>query len=348
MNDSGVNAMANSKAFPVSPGWKLILIDLGVNPENILRGASLPLDLFSQEKAALTTEEYFRFWSFVEVEGGQNLPIRLGSVLTAEAFDPAIFAALCSNNLNMALKRIATYKRLIAAMALKVDVLHDKTLLEIEWLDKTINPPITLVFFELVFFVQLSRLATRTHVRPLRVTSPLLPEDLLPYQDYFGVLPEQAEKLTIVFSAEDASRQFLTANEKMWNFFEGELKKRLIDLDEGVTTSERVKAALIELLPSGAASIDIVAKKLGTSTRTLQRRLKQEGRNFQGVLDQTREALAKHYLKTSRMTGSEISFLLGFEDPNSFFRAFNNWTGSTPEKTRTMFSLELNGFQRSS
>ena len=48
-----------------------------------------------------------------------------------------------------------------------------------------------------------------------------------------------------------------------------------------------------------------------------------------------REELAKHYLKSSPMTGAEISFLLGYEDPNSFFRAFRGWTGETPEAART-------------
>jgi AraC-like DNA-binding protein len=44
--------------------------------------------------------------------------------------------------------------------------------------------------------------------------------------------------------------------------------------------------------------------------------------------------LAKHYLKNSDVTGAEISFLLGFEDPNSFFRAFHTWAGETPGQVR--------------
>ena len=33
-------------------------------------------------------------------------------------------------------------------------------------------------------------------------------------------------------------------------------------------------------------------------------------------------------------SSAEISFLLGYEDPNSFFRAFHAWTGQTPERAR--------------
>jgi AraC-like DNA-binding protein len=51
-------------------------------------------------------------------------------------------------------------------------------------------------------------------------------------------------------------------------------------------------------------------------------------------MSRTASALAVHYLKTSSMSGAEISFLLGFEDPNSFVRAFLTWTGNTPESVR--------------
>lgn len=164
--------------------------------------------------------------------------------------------------------------------------------------------------------------------------SPELPEHPRDYTEYFGVPVQHGPTPRISFSAEDAARPFLTANEKMWEFFEPELKRRLADLVQSATTEERVGAALLELLPSGATSIEAVAKKLGTSSRTLQRRLKEEGQRFQNLLDRTRESLAKYYLKTSSMTGAEISFLLGFEDPNSFFRAFHAWTGQTPRSMR--------------
>jgi AraC-like DNA-binding protein len=120
----------------------------------------------------------------------------------------------------------------------------------------------------------------------------------------------------------------------MWQEFEPALKQRLSELDQSATSSDRVRSALLELLPSGAASIEAVGKKLGTSSRTLQRRLGEEGETFQGLLNRTREALARHYLKRPELTASEISFLLGYEDPSSFFRAFAAWTGITPEQAR--------------
>ncbi len=82
--------------------------------------------------------------------------------------------------------------------------------------------------------------------------------------------------------------------------------------------------------------MDLVAKRLSYSKRTLQRKLSQEGTSFQKLLQSTREALARHYLRQTNLAAAEISFLLGFEEPNSFYRAFSDWTGQTPEKVRQM------------
>ena len=53
---------------------------------------------------------------------------------------------------------------------------------------------------------------------------------------------------------------------------------------------------------------------------------------------QSREKLARHYLGSFTMSGAEILFLLGYEDPNSFFRAFHTRTGQTPEQVRAAAS----------
>ena len=58
-----------------------------------------------------------------------------------------------------------------------------------------------------------------------------------------------------------------------------------------------------------------------------------EATSYQQNLN-TREALARRYLETTALPAAEISFLLGFDEPNSFYRAFRTWTGTTPEAMR--------------
>ncbi|MEL6548272.1 MAG: AraC family transcriptional regulator ligand-binding domain-containing protein [Myxococcota bacterium] len=309
--------------------------DLGIDPNAVLRRAELPRDLWTRSEAWLSTEEYFRMYQAMEEESGDpELPLRLGSSIPVEAFAPPIFAALCSDNYEIAMSRLSHYKILIASMVLHVESDDDGTSVSLEWIDKRVPAPPGLEQLEVIFFVQLARLGTRHRVVPTRVTVRELPRHTPPYEEYLGIKLTQGERPSVSFTAEDARRPFLTANEAMWNFFEGDLRRRLADLSDSATVADRVRAALLELLPSGATSVQQVAKRLGLSTRTLQRRLANEAATYQGILDATRESLARHYLTQTTMTGAEISFLLGYEDPNSFSRAFNSWTGTTPERAR--------------
>ena len=52
------------------------------------------------------------------------------------------------------------------------------------------------------------------------------------------------------------------------------------------------------------------------------------------MLDTTRADLSMHYLRHGKMSVEEISFLLAYRDPNSFYRAFHGWTGMTPAEAR--------------
>lgn len=185
-----------------------------------------------------------------------------------------------------------------------------------------------------MFLVHLIRLATREYIIPLKILTQekLNSEDA--YADFFGTTPQLGQQNQITFSTADAQCPFLTENESMWQFFEPELRRRLIDLDIDANFSDRVQSVLLELLPTGQSSIENVSSKLGMSKRTLQRRLQEESTSFKIELNRTREKLARYYLTNSTSSGAEISFLLGFNDPNSFFRAFHTWTGKTPENFR--------------
>ncbi|WP_042837402.1 helix-turn-helix domain-containing protein, partial [Xanthomonas citri] len=178
-------------------------------------------------------------------------------------------------------------------------------------------------------------------VQALRVVLPRLPPGAYArrYERFFGVPVRHGEAPAITFGAADALRPFLTVNEGMWRVFEPDLRRRLSELDAAATTVERVRAVLLELLPSNMATIEKAAERLGLSKRTLQRRLEDEGANFRALVNATRESLARHYLGSTTMTGGEIAFLLGFEDPNSFYRAFLEWTGQTPDTARNAMRL---------
>ncbi len=323
--------MKRATHFFVQPGWRLLLVDMGLHPENLLRRAELPADLFSRKDACLTPEQYFRFWAAIEATAGATaLPLMVGQAVSVEAFDPPIFASFCSPNLNLAMQRLSAFKTLIGPMALGVDVGPAATSVTVECYGNAGQIPTSLAMTELVFLTQLVRLATRHRVVPLEVLAPQVPPHLADYADFFGVAPKKGPAIRITFSAQDGSRPFLTANEAMWAHFEPGLRQRLATLDATANMRDRVRAALLEGLPAGAYSIEVVSKQLAVSKRTLQRQLGDESTSFQEVLNSTRQQLAQHYLRTPSVSQGEIAYLLGFHEVNSFIRAFKDWTGSTP------------------
>jgi len=330
--------MAGSATFPIDPAWRLLLKDLGIRADRLLRRAGLPEDLFSRSDRGLTTPEYFNLWQSLEAEAGDPLlPLRLVNALQAEAFVPPIFAALCSANMAQAAQRLTTYKKLIAPMRLDLGVGRSGELsISPQWIEANDEVPFVLVATELAFLIRLARLATREPIPALRVVLPGLPApaQVAAYTEFFGTAVRKGNVSSLTISADDANRQFLTQNEAMWRVFEPELRRRLSELDASATVAQRVRSALLELLPSGQASIEDVAKRLFVSTRTLQRRLGEEEESFRAIVNRTREDLARHYLTRTELSATEIGFLLGFADPNSFFRAFQEWTGETPEAMR--------------
>ena len=85
---------------------------------------------------------------------------------------------------------------------------------------------------------------------------------------------------------------------------------------------------------SRAANIEVVAEAMGTSVRTLQRRLRATGLTYSEVLQRARRAAAQRMLKDRRAGIGEIARALGYSDPAHFTRAFQRWTGSTPRDFR--------------
>ena len=59
------------------------------------------------------------------------------------------------------------------------------------------------------------------------------------------------------------------------------------------------------------------------------RKLKEENTSFQQQLNHTRELLTKNYLRNTRLSSEDIAYLLGYQDLNSFYRAFSLWTGKS-------------------
>ncbi len=315
--------------------WRILLGDAGLDPSNVLRRAELPGDLLHRHDGRLETADFFRFWNAIEAEADDPaFVVRLADAMSVEAFHPAWFAATCSPNLHVAARRIALYKRLVAPIVIETASEDGGLFIGVRWSDPTAGIPASFAATELAFMVRIARIATRTRLTPVSIESPHDLSGMAAVEDWFGARFERSGRHGATFSTDDAQRPFVTENPELWATFEPELRRKLTELDAAASLADRVRAVLLESLPAGESAIDGVSRRLGLSPRTLQRKLKAADTSYRAIVNDTREQLARHYLRDPDLAYAEISFLVGFEEPSSFFRAFRAWTGTTPEDAR--------------
>jgi AraC-like DNA-binding protein len=191
--------------------------------------------------------------------------------------------------------------------------------------------------FWLVTMMRICRQVTDSRVAPrhLRVRHRREPAPA-EFRTFFGIDMEfDAEADEIVFAAPVASLPLVGRD----NFL-NDLLRRYADEALARRSQQRgnfrstVEEILPQLLPHGNARASEVARRLGVSTRTLSRKLHDEGLVFADVLDELRAALAQRYLLDRNLPVSEIAWLLGYREASSFTHAFKRWCGMTPRQFR--------------
>jgi AraC-like DNA-binding protein len=152
---------------------------------------------------------------------------------------------------------------------------------------------------------------------------------------YFGApVLHDAGEISIEFPTEILARPLPNADPVLGSY----LRKQADQLVERVgapkAVSRECARRIAERLGSGEPSQTSIAKQMAMSERTLQRRLQAEGTTFNELLDDARRTIAFTYLADQKLAAYEVSFLLGYAEPATFFRAFKRWTGQTPQQYR--------------
>lgn len=321
--------------FPLSDAVLERLAALGVDPARVAREARLPPPR-AGAKLRLTTREYFAFWRALEaVSDARDVGLRLGGEAQPHQLSVASFAALHSPDLGDALGRLARYKRLCCPEEISVEVDGGEARVRAEWTRAEEAAPRLLVDGTFASMLALARRGTGREVVPLRVELARRRADEPLLRRHFGceaVFDAPADLL--VFDARSLAEPFVTRNEELLAVMTPGLEAALEASGPSRSLADDVAAALGRRMRGERPSVDKVARALGLGARTLQRRLGEEGTSFQAVLDGVRRRSARRFLAETDLDPGEVAFLLGFEELNSFARAFRAWEGTTPARWR--------------
>lgn len=338
--------MVHSEPFviaAITQGFLISGMRAGLDPHDILKQAGLGLEVFEDADSLISYEKQIEVTRIVlsykphinsSLQVGKHLlPQRfalLGRVLQyGVTFEQALidfsrFQHLTSNIVTHSLSRVPegiritveTHPRVRAHQGFaRIPAVHEAPL---------------------AVPLALGRHLTGVRLRPVRVSFRHLPlGDHSEHEEFFGCpvrFGMAADEL--VFSQETLGIPLLTTDTLKY--------RRTLDLvlahvdptahlqTTGATLRQRLLHRLHEAIPS----IALLARSMGMSTRTLQRRLSAEGTRFEDVLDEARRDLALQHLANPAISTSELAGLVGFTEPSPFFRAFRRWFACTPKQWR--------------
>lgn len=137
----------------------------------------------------------------------------------------------------------------------------------------------------------------------------------------------------IRFVRADIVDRLVTGNRELARINDEQVETYLASFLED-SASQAVVSRIVEALPQGVPSQDQIACAMNVSSRTLQRKLKEEKTSFSDLLQDTRLQLAQKYLAQPQRSVVEIAYMLGFSEPSTFSRAFKRWTGQAPAEYR--------------
>lgn len=299
-----------------------VLTEVGMDPALLEGGYSR----YSQEQIS-------QLWRrAIELSGDQDFGLKVVAEIRPATFHVVGYAMSCSATLGRALHRFAFYCRLISDSATATITDVGDTIV-LEFLFDTGGTPMayqtidtvlagTLSFSRWIIGEQIEPIAVRLQHAP--------PKSDAAYRAFFrSPIEYDAPQNCIVFRKADLERPILAADEELASMLDG-VANRYLEKRMSGRMAVRVRDLLISTMTNGAVSKTDVAQRLNMTERTLLRRLKAEGTTFVDVLNGVRQELAFQYLQRPGSTVSDVAYMLGFSDENTFSRAFKRWTGRRP------------------
>nr|WP_053376067.1 AraC family transcriptional regulator [Paenibacillus sp. FJAT-27812] len=320
--------------FP--PGFWEGLRQLGIAAHDVARKSRLPLTIITEP--VVTIAQYLAIWQAYSDLIGDTAKgiVELATVFETAKYPPTVLATYHARDYRDALNRMARYKQLCPPESLRIAEEGEHCTIELDWLDTEQPCPPLLVGITLAFLLELGRRGTGQHLTARLVEFSHDMGDVQALEAYFSCpvrIGAKYNRLTLQRS--DLGRPFVSYNEELLEILTPILDRSFDEQQRSRSITEMVKWIMKRSLTGGRPDIQAVAKELGMSDRTLQRRLTDEKTSFKQLLSQARHEQAREYLADPSLDIKEVAFLIGYEDQNSFYRAFRLWEGDTPSNWRT-------------
>lgn len=307
---------------------------LGAKGDAIAQAAGIDRAALADPEARLSRAAVVAVWQAAyQATRDPALALHAAERAPDGAYPVLDYLGAASATLGEAIERLSRYFVLLGDIALRVEAGHEAHRLVLE---STAPGPLPMPAQEYTLAALVLRTRRRCGVPwtpawvELGGPGPFSPE----HERVFGVLPQAAASAGLGIRRADWERPCKSADPALAELLEAHARAVIEKLPRGGEASRSVADVIARSLEGGEPSLALVARRLGTSARTLQRRLEEEGTTLAAIVRAQRERLAKDQLARRDVSLAELAFLLGFSDQSAFTRAFRRWTGTTPARYR--------------
>ena len=324
-------------------GFADLVAELGADPVPVLRAAGVN---------AGDVGEYDRFVSYSGVvqaieaaaaaTGAQDFGRRLALRQGIDILGAVGVAARTSSTVAEAFlvfeKYLAAYSPALEVSIRCLEADPERAFFEFRILEERLPAHSQVTELALGVTLQVFRLLWGPGYRPLAVH---LPHERLgaraDYGRYFGCTPRFAERaagftIASVDLAKPLSRDEVT-HRALMTYLEGVITPGA----QGVTRP--VRDLVRQLLPTGAATVNVVAGQFNLHPKTLQRRLAAEGTTFADLVDGVRRETAERYLRDTDLSLTHLARELGYAEQSVLTRSCQRWFGRAPIAHRRVLRL---------
>ena len=315
--------------------WNLLEF-YGIDPEPLFREMSMNPELMKQPGGRYRLDSIDNLWR----KASKIIDDPCFGLKAAELWHPSNFGALgysmlASNTLRTALERVERYHRFLSdELFIKLNETEEGLTYTLIFNQEKRNIPerndailaVTMSMCRMNYIEDLAPVSvTLTHPKPSCSAR---------FYEYFRspvVFEAPANSLTLPIEAVD--KNLPGSNPQLAELNDQVMIEYLAKLDQDHII-QKVKAVIIDQLPSGNVTDESVARELYMSSRKLQRQLRSDDTTFTTLLNEIRQDLAQRYLREQDISLTEIAFLLGFSESSAFSRAFKRWMGVSPSEYR--------------
>lgn len=313
----------------------------GISPNKVLKETDLDYGMLQQGTTQTTVEQYLTACSnVIRLHPGSQLPLEVGKSLHLSAYGLYGFALLCSPSVRSGFEFAVRYHQLATPIFEIRWEIRDEAFVWTFPDEGRVGYPRLLKTFLLV--QQLSQHVThvkdiaRADRKPAMIRATIEPpEPASFFEDVFGCPVMFGARATEI----EYDMSILDDRPPLTNpITYAMLRESCEGLIGAIYDKTGIAGQVSRIFMEHAApfpSMEDVAAKLAMTSRTLRRRLNQEGVSFSGLLDEVRNKLAKKYLDSSSFTVDDITELLGFSDTANFRSSFKRWNGVTPSAYRS-------------